>query len=847
MALITKNLYNTSIYQTEDWGLYGQILVSQGKTTPPKWTASSFLAGNTDLTFTGSSTPFTLNSSTGTDVTFAAGSGVILSRSGNELTISAPGAADGNGIYGGSDTIPTSVTATVTDNFNIAYVGANPALYVNDAANQITLNSKNTNLYIGVNNTGISIGDSLVSEYLFFNGTDTTYTSTVGGKGIQYAADYSGGYTNRSLVDKGYVLSAIATYPTSFTAGSVIFSNGTNLAQDNADFFWSDGSNYLGIGTSSPNSRLDVTTNNLGVTQTNTSGIVLSNNTAAAAGAQQMSPGLRWRGNGWKTNATAASQTVDFLADVLPVQGASAPGGNWQLKSSIDGGAYTVRATFGTAGFSFGVPGGSNFTNDGTNTSIDRGMLVYRQDGVNPSVVLNGDGALAYSIVPTTGTRATFTVNPTFTPTSGTAINNFVNITPTINQTGGANGITRGLYVNPTLTAAADWRSIETSNTTGYSLYTSTAPNYFGGNTGIGTTSADRLFHVEASDAVTNAVTYTSRESHITSGTATTGFGVGREWELENASGTNRVAATEEITWSDAVDATEDATYTLKLIRAGTLTEAFNVTSAGALTTSSTITSGNKITAGSGNSYDWASRSRMLSPSDGVITFYNNAATDFSRLQFGGTTSSFPSIKRNGTGLDIRLADDSGYASLSTGPLTGFGNLINYSLIETQSGGTFAFNSKSKLTSDVNGNLTISNNAVTDFGLLKFGGTTSSFPALKRSSTELQVRLANDSGHAGLSASYVEMDSTITASGTTGNQTINKVAGSVNFAASALSEITVTNSFVTTNSVIIATVATNDPTMKSVSVVAAAGEFKIFFDASPTNETRVNFLVINPA
>jgi len=33
----------------------------------------------------------------------------------------------------------------------------------------------------------------------------------------------------------------------------------------------------------------------------------------------------------------------------------------------------------------------------------------------------------------------------------------------TINQTGGANGITRGLYVNPTLTAAADWRSIETS------------------------------------------------------------------------------------------------------------------------------------------------------------------------------------------------------------------------------------------------------------------------------------------------------------------------------------------------------------------------------------------------
>jgi len=32
---------------------------------------------------------------------------------------------------------------------------------------------------------------------------------------------------------------------------------------------------------------------------------------------------------------------------------------------------------------------------------------------------------------------------------------------------------------------------------------------------------------------------------------------------------------------------------------------------------------------------------------------------------FGGTTSSFPALKRNGTGLDVRLADDSGFATLS--------------------------------------------------------------------------------------------------------------------------------------------------------------------------------------
>ena len=49
----------------------------------------------------------------------------------------------------------------------------------------------------------------------------------------------------------------------------------------------------------------------------------------------------------------------------------------------------------------------------------------------------------------------------TFIPTSGTATFNNLQITSIINQTGGANGITRGVYINPTLTAAADWRAIE--------------------------------------------------------------------------------------------------------------------------------------------------------------------------------------------------------------------------------------------------------------------------------------------------------------------------------------------------------------------------------------------------
>lgn len=53
--------------------------------------------------------------------------------------------------------------------------------------------------------------------------------------------------------------------------------------------------------------------------------------------------------------------------------------------------------------------------------------------------------------------------------------------------------------------------------------------------------------------------------------------------------------------------------------------------------------------------------------SNGVFTLYNAAGTDFGRLQFGGTTSSFPALKRSSTDIQVRLADDSGYAGLQLG------------------------------------------------------------------------------------------------------------------------------------------------------------------------------------
>jgi hypothetical protein len=91
-----------------------------------------------------------------------------------------------------------------------------------------------------------------------------------------------------------------------------------------------------------------------------------------------------------------------------------------------------------------------------------------------------------------------------FTPTSGNAsLNGFV-FGNTINQTGGANGITRGLFINPTLTSAADWRSIELTNNTGFGIFQSgTATNSFAGNVGIGTTTPATLLNLYGASGIT--------------------------------------------------------------------------------------------------------------------------------------------------------------------------------------------------------------------------------------------------------------------------------------------------------------------------------------------------------
>jgi hypothetical protein len=133
---------------------------------------------------------------------------------------------------------------------------------------------------------------------------------------------------------------------------------------------------------------------------------------------------------------------------------------------------------------------------------------------------------------------------------------------------------------------------------------------------------------------------------------------------------TNTAGANLTITGSQGTGTGAGGSIIFQVAQAGSSGSAQNAL-ATALTIASTTdaTFANAVNAGATSHIGFSARSRLSSPADGVIRFSNNALADFDRLQFGGTTSSFPALKRSSTTLQARLADDSAFASVQ-GKLT---------------------------------------------------------------------------------------------------------------------------------------------------------------------------------
>jgi len=99
---------------------------------------------------------------------------------------------------------------------------------------------------------------------------------------------------------------------------------------------------------------------------------------------------------------------------------------------------------------------------------------------------------------------------------------------------------------------------------------------------GIGTTSPDRLCHIELSDTTVSAVSYPLRLTHVTTGTPAVGIGAGIEFEIHTAGSNYEVGATIEAVATDVTDGSEDFDLVFKLMTGGAaVAEKVRFTSAG--------------------------------------------------------------------------------------------------------------------------------------------------------------------------------------------------------------------------------------------------------------------------
>jgi hypothetical protein len=283
--------------------------------------------------------------------------------------------------------------------------------------------------------------------------------------------------TKRLYISDGTATNLLQGAATLLTTGAIPFSDANGkLTMSASNLYWDNTNNRLGIGTASPTNRLDLRINSASAT-----------NNILKLGNTQGNVGI---GTG-----------IVFYADTIPTQGLFNTG---RIYSDFPGFAYTsARMIFQTptgqdtwndtmclrnnnvligtttdAGFKLDVNGtartGALTTttiNASSNIAIAQGAGISSQFYQNLNNVFQfGVEAVfaasntAHAASSTSGNKRVFLDLVTFSPTSGTALYTSFAVNPTINQTGGANGITRGLHINPTLTAAADFRAIEVAS-----------------------------------------------------------------------------------------------------------------------------------------------------------------------------------------------------------------------------------------------------------------------------------------------------------------------------------------------------------------------------------------------
>lgn len=399
------------------------------------------------------------------------------------------------------------------------------------------------------------------------------------------------------------------------------------------------------------------------------------------------------------------------------------------------------------------------------------GGLQFGSSGVNAAYIFPFSGSIATSVTPsgrglsffsyvaatagddsfvftgnanisTSSTHNHVRITKSFNPTSGTAVYNHLTLAPTINQTGGANGVTRAIYISPTLTAAADFRALEI--TAGKTIFATSgalsepAVSFTGTPiTGGTSTTTKPLVLIETSGATSAGWDTNGSYLGINQSSGFSGYALdiqkngSRVFSVYNSgttavSGDLRLGSASVVQWNLDAIITRKAAANLQFGAADAAAPVAQTLSVQSVVAGTTDTAGVNFTikasAGTGTGAG-GSIIFQVAPA-GSSGSSQNAYTTILTLSGASQTATFGGAVTSGGSIQIPAAS------------------------------AFYWNARSIVRSPADSVITLANSAETSFDRLQFGGTTSSFPAIKRSTTTLQAVLADDSGFAAVQSLY---------------------------------------------------------------------------------------------
>src|SRR3989344_4858043 len=164
-----------------------------------------------------------------------------------------------NLIINGNLGIATSTPGTAFAIQGVAnFTGGTSTMYSDLKLHNI--NATGTGAFIGLTSTGgltitgaVSLPNDSITDAMVSN--TLTASDLVAGSSVVSNAEVDDDITLTNITQ---ITNRAFSNITGGTAGSIIFSNGTNLAEDNSNLFWDDSANRFGLSTTTPGSILSI-------------------------------------------------------------------------------------------------------------------------------------------------------------------------------------------------------------------------------------------------------------------------------------------------------------------------------------------------------------------------------------------------------------------------------------------------------------------------------------------------------------------------------------------------------------------------------------------------------------